>query len=367
MCTQDKWEKAQQYIARLQHLQETSNSFDFKELESIQGFLIYVIRTYPAFTPYLKGVHLTLDSWRPNRDDEGWKMVHAFHYHKNEYPLPTSPTQPLVRVTGVPRLAGDLQALAKLFSTPHPPWRIVRSSSVIIALYGFGDASGEGFGGTLLTPQGIRYRYGLWGRDVSHQSSNFREMQNLVEMVDVELADTFPTLSHLVSTLDALIRSGEAPSAELFLFTDNAVAEGAFFRGTSPNPKLFGLILRLRQLEMHYSLRLHVIHVAGQRMVAQGTDGLSRGELDMGVMEGTSMFSFLPLHQGALDRVPHLLDWLQLWTSPRALRPLQPPDWLTIGHGITGYYRNVDGRPMPECQVGSGVILLWSPPPAAAE
>ena len=94
MCTQDKWEKAQQYIARLQHVQETTNSFDFKELESIRGFLIYVICTYPAFTPYLKGVHLTLHSWRPNRDDEGWKMVHALHYHKNEYPLPTSPTQP---------------------------------------------------------------------------------------------------------------------------------------------------------------------------------------------------------------------------------------------------------------------------------
>jgi hypothetical protein len=118
---------------------------------------------------------------------------------------------------------------------------------------------------------------------------------------------------------------------------------------------------------MHYSLRLHVVHVAGQRMIAQGTDGLSRGDLDMGVMEGASMFSFLPLHLGALERFPQLLEWLRNWTLPLSIRSLQPSNWLTISHGITGYYPNVDGRPMPECQVGSGVILLWSQPPTAAE
>ena len=27
-----------------------------------------------AMTPYMKGVHLTLDSWRPYRDGEGWRL-----------------------------------------------------------------------------------------------------------------------------------------------------------------------------------------------------------------------------------------------------------------------------------------------------
>ena len=29
---------------------------------------------YPTFMPYLKGVHLTLEIWRPNRDPQGWNL-----------------------------------------------------------------------------------------------------------------------------------------------------------------------------------------------------------------------------------------------------------------------------------------------------
>jgi hypothetical protein len=230
-------------------------------------------------------------------------------------------------------------------------------STVIIALYGFGDASGEGFGGTLLTPEGIRYWYGLWGRDVSHQSSNFREMHNLVDLVDLELRDDFMTLSRLVQSVDDIMMEESAPSTELFLFTDNSVAEGAFFRGTSANPKLFSLILQLRKLEMHQSLWLHVIHVSGQRMIAQGTGGLSRGDLDMGVMEGTAMLSFIPLHLGALDRSPGV----QSWCSDYTLCPLQLREWYMVGHGITRFYTDFDSVCLPECHLGTGVILIWSP------
>ena len=71
-----KWQKAQcgvnglleELSASLQHIVE------FKPLEKLRGFLVYLSRTYPSTTPYLKGLHLTLDSWRPNRDSEGWKL-----------------------------------------------------------------------------------------------------------------------------------------------------------------------------------------------------------------------------------------------------------------------------------------------------
>jgi hypothetical protein len=46
---------------------------DHKALESYRGFLIYVSQTYPYMVPYLKGVHLTLDSWREGRREDGWK------------------------------------------------------------------------------------------------------------------------------------------------------------------------------------------------------------------------------------------------------------------------------------------------------
>ncbi len=37
-------------------------------------FLIYVDRTYPWLSPYIKGLHLTIDSWRPGREELGFKM-----------------------------------------------------------------------------------------------------------------------------------------------------------------------------------------------------------------------------------------------------------------------------------------------------
>ena len=47
---------------------------DFKRLRSDQGFLVYVTQVYPAMKPYLKGFHLSLESWRGSHDTEGWKV-----------------------------------------------------------------------------------------------------------------------------------------------------------------------------------------------------------------------------------------------------------------------------------------------------
>ena len=46
----------------------------FKALERHCGFLVYISHTYPAFVPYLSGTYLTLESWRPSRKENGWKM-----------------------------------------------------------------------------------------------------------------------------------------------------------------------------------------------------------------------------------------------------------------------------------------------------
>ena len=39
-----------------------------KILECIRGFLIYVARDFRWMTPYLKGLHLTIDGWIEGRD-----------------------------------------------------------------------------------------------------------------------------------------------------------------------------------------------------------------------------------------------------------------------------------------------------------
>lgn len=81
MVTQDKWDKAKGYIAILENHLNRDNTFKHKELERIRCFLTYVIHTYPCFTSYLKGIHLTLDRWRKNRDHDGWRIANMVHYH----------------------------------------------------------------------------------------------------------------------------------------------------------------------------------------------------------------------------------------------------------------------------------------------
>ena len=61
-----------QQIERLAEMHvEGPDNMDRKELESMRGFMIYCCRTYRNMNPYLKGVHLTIDSWRDYRDNEG--------------------------------------------------------------------------------------------------------------------------------------------------------------------------------------------------------------------------------------------------------------------------------------------------------
>ena len=62
----------------------------------------------------------------------------------------------------------------------------MRGKAVLTAIYGFGDASSGGFGSSIERPGGIGLRYGIWGRDVDNESSNFRELKNLVEAVEEE-------------------------------------------------------------------------------------------------------------------------------------------------------------------------------------
>jgi hypothetical protein len=41
--------------------------------ESYRGFLMDVSRTYSDMVPYLKGIHLMIDSWHPHWDEDDWK------------------------------------------------------------------------------------------------------------------------------------------------------------------------------------------------------------------------------------------------------------------------------------------------------
>ena len=140
--------------------------------------------------PYLKGIHQTLDGWRPGRDSDGWRLTHAelkaAKDHENEMDY-TYPKEIPKYVYPCTRLEDDISCLMELFNTSHPKVRHVRSSNVYLALYGFADASGSGFGSTIQTKEGLRVRHGIWGRDSTGSSSNFKELKNLVDTIEQEV------------------------------------------------------------------------------------------------------------------------------------------------------------------------------------
>ena len=44
-----------------------------KSLEKDQGFLGHVSMTYDLIIPFLRGFHNSIDGWRDDSDEEGWK------------------------------------------------------------------------------------------------------------------------------------------------------------------------------------------------------------------------------------------------------------------------------------------------------
>ena len=178
--------------------------------------------------------------------------------------------------------------------------------------------------------------------DLQSKSSNFRELYNLVE-----------TLEHLESTDDLF-------GSELFIFTDNSVAEAAFYKGNSSSKLLFDLVLRFTILQSNCKMKFHIIHVAGTRMIQQGSDGLSRGNMLEGVMKGDDILSHVPIHKSALNEQDNLEEWIRAWApdGDNAI-VLEPNDWFERGHDIAGYTKNLDGVVVPAVKGGT---YIWSPP-----
>jgi hypothetical protein len=172
-------------------------------------------------------------------------------------------------------------------------------------------------------------------------------------------------MTNLVDTLDEMGDQGALKGAEIFLFTDNSTSEAAYYNGSSKSEKLFNLVLRVKKLEMHRQAKIHIIHVSGERMKEQGSDGLSRGNLNVGVMAGKRMIDFVPIHLTAFERSASLMPWLDLFIGDSA-EILEPKDWFRRGHDLdeSGWEINSDGMKLPKVRKGT---YIWAPQPCAAE
>jgi hypothetical protein len=126
-CTKEKWDKAKGLIINLLESVRTRSQLDQKQLETIRGLMVHIQQMYPAITPYLKGMHLAIDSWRPGKYAEGWKCPNPSpqgfwddtinSWMNLDHEQVTTPSL----VTAVPRLETDLVCLSQLLSAPHPP------------------------------------------------------------------------------------------------------------------------------------------------------------------------------------------------------------------------------------------------------
>jgi hypothetical protein len=165
--TKERWVKLQSKIRWIGKQLKLSNEFSktedsemgvdssesdesvphFKSLERNAGFIVYVAMTYTSMIPYLKGIYLTLNSRRGNRNKEGWKETNK---RKRQDEIPQGPTEcedPPEWVCPVARLKLDVEALMELTHHKEPPDVPIRSVESA-ATYLVGDASGEGFGST---------------------------------------------------------------------------------------------------------------------------------------------------------------------------------------------------------------------------
>ena len=108
------------------------------------------------------------------------------------------------KAKAVPRLVEDLHSIQQLLQGSVPLEVCVRYKRTVQVIFGFYDASKDGFGNSFLTKDGLIYQVGVWSYAIAEESSNFREFRN---------------------PLDALEREGEAGNlkdAFVLLVTNNS-------------------------------------------------------------------------------------------------------------------------------------------------
>jgi hypothetical protein len=147
--TQSKWERGREMVKELLggFLYEPLTWLYHKDLERKRGFLRHLAMCYDSLVPFMKGFHLTIDSWRSHRPDNGWKMGDNDAYLEVEVAEGRMFEAELLRlkemcgdivapkhVCGVPRFKLDLEAMTLFFSPDLPPEGTDRVSRVLYAM-----------------------------------------------------------------------------------------------------------------------------------------------------------------------------------------------------------------------------------------
>ena len=337
--TLKKWTRFKLGISWILTEGRSTGSLSTAELRKVAGLGVNIMQVYSDAKCYLKGIFNAIEAFRSDRDPDGWRIdasvdsAELLEYSREvglespvellqgDYPL-------LTKVT--PELLLHAEAFQVLFEGEMPRMVPLRPTDKGKLRFYVGDASREGFGGATQYPDGmVQSREGLWESGFAQGGSNLREAQNQV--------------NHLLWE----IRAGMHDGCELWAATDNAVWSAVWTKGMSNARHLFDLVLTLKQEARQHEVFLHCFHISGDRMIASGVDGLSRGNYDAGISLGFDVRQFMPLNVSAWDVAGIVLGrWCKSWMGKDYAPPLTPEGWFEKGH-----------------QPG---VHIWTPPPAAA-
>ncbi len=332
--TGKKWGKFRTGLLAIQALGGETGFIDTVSLRRTAGLGVNVTDVYPEGRCYLKGFFNALEAFRAGRDPDGWRLAESWDEAREldsrgvadamvgqDYPLVT-------RITS--ELRAHVDALLSLFASEAPLALPLRPTDKGKLRYVGGDASAEGFSWATQYPSGrLETRHGLWEEAFARGGSNLREAQNQV--------------NHLLAD----VRAGRHDGCEVWCVTDNAVWAAVWNKGMSSAQHLFSLVVDLKVACRDHEVWLHLLHISGDRMIACGLDGISRGNHDAGVALGYDLRTFITVDRGAFElEGPLLTRWCKSWMGLDYTPPLGIGGWFWEGH-----------------QPG---VHIWSPPPAAA-
>ena len=146
--SQEKWNRGRDIVSAWKLKYDELNPginpvLNHKKLERDRGFMVHLGRTYSWIMPYLKGIHNSLESWRDQRDEDGWKytdrewreLVSELRYLESEWDKSdrSIDVEAPDTVTTVPRMRQDVHSLYTLMESGEPPqatgegWKYVSS------------------------------------------------------------------------------------------------------------------------------------------------------------------------------------------------------------------------------------------------
>ena len=309
-------------------------SVDTSELRRIAGLWVHITEVYTEGRCFLKGLFNAMEAFRGGRDPDGWRLaeieddVALLEQMEATKELAGTGYPAMTRVTH--ELVMHIHALRQLFNGLTPRVVELRPREKHQLRYSVGDASAEGFAMAVQYPSlTIEERDGLWLEEYSAKTSNLREALNIANHMKHDIA------------------MGKHDGCEIWQATDNAVWSAVCTKGMASVRHLFQLLVDIKLLAHEHNVFWKCFHISGDRMIATGVDGLSRGDKDSGITLGYDLRDYLPLDKSAFDQVPsELTNWCKGWMGTDFRRPLQPSEWFTLGQ-----------------QPG---IHVWAPPPAAA-